>query len=438
MFKGRISNSLYQKIYPFIKGSFLYWPIKKLFAEIAKFTNDNPSQEFFVVGVTWTNGKTTTSALLHHLLNEQISKTLLISSAGIKIWNQSLPWYEKKHHLTTFDINSLLAIARDAWCQAAVLEISAVELDKFTYEWIQFDAAVLTNCTDDHLNKGDDFHNYVKTKKKLFQYVLKNNKQNKFAVFPKDDKTGREWTDSMPFDKKITFGINSSAVLKAENIQQSVDKTQCTLAYLGKTYTISTKLLGSFNVYNILAAIALCIEMGITPDIVIPSVYTFQPLQQRLARIQHNNIDIFTDISYSPDALDKSLSFLTYLKKQKNGKLIIVFGTPGNKDQSHRTQMGKILQNFGDILVATDSEPGTENRLEILYDLSKGVTLKEGESFFIIPERSFAIQFAVEIAQDNDIILFAGRPRWTHQHTNLWRKSWNDKETILKALEKKK
>jgi len=118
--------------------------------------------------------------------------------------------------------------------------------------------------------------NYAKSKKKLFSYVLNNNKNNKYAIFPSDDELGRKWYEEMPFDKKLSYGINFSSILKADNIQESKEKTTFTFSYLGKEYTITTTLPGKFNIQNILAAIGVAIEMGVPVDKTISSIENFQ------------------------------------------------------------------------------------------------------------------------------------------------------------------
>jgi len=437
MFTKWNQSKIYKKTYSLIKGSFLYWPIKKLIANSARFSNDNPSQSLFVIGVTWTNWKTSTSQILSQILNKTTTKTLLINATGIKIWNKIVDGYDKKRELSSFDINSLLAVGRNMGCKIAVLEVSSVELNQFVYEGIQFDAGILTNCTYDHVNYHENFHKYAEAKKKLFKYILKNNKNNKFAVFPQDDKTGRQWAEELPFDKKITFGINRSAILKAENIVESLDWIIFSFSYLGKKYDVKSKLLGAYNAYNILAALWICIEMWISINDAISAVQSISGLKWRMERIHHNWLDIFMDIAYSPNALDKSLNFLKKIQKDKKGRFIIVFWAPWNKDETHRWQIGTIFEKFWSILIVTDSEPNIENRLKIMDELSQNINKKEGENLFVIPEREFAIKFAVEIAKANDIILFACRPRNGFQYTNLGKRNRNDESIIRKELAKK-
>ncbi len=203
--------------------------------------------------------------------------------------------------------------------------------------------------------------------------------------------------------------------------------------YLWKTFEMKTPLVGRYNVENILAAMWILFEVWLKPEEVIPSIQTFMPVQWRMERISHENKHYYFDIAHSPDALDKTLQFLSHVKWQ--WRTIVVFGSQWNKDQNKRKEMWKIVERYADIMIATDSEPYHENRLQILDDLTANITSKkEGENLFVIPEREFAIKFALEIAKENDLILFAGRPRHWHQKTNTGKKKWDDIDFVKKML----
>ena len=237
----------------------------------------------------------------------------------------------------------------------------------------------------------------------------------------------------MPFDKKISYSANSTAVLKAEKVQRFLNGTVFEFNYLGKVFQIKTPLLGSFNVENILAAMGLAFQVWLDPEQAIASIQTFKPLQGRMERISHESKHYYFDIAHSPDALDKTLQFLANVKA--TGRTIVVFGSPGDKDKEKRTQIGKIVERYADIMIASDSEPGHENRLQILDDLTAEVkNKKEWENFFVIPERRFAIQFAMDIAQPNDLVLFTGRPRHGWQKTNMGKKDWDDMGFVKEKL----
>ncbi len=424
---------MYDKLYFLIKDSFLYQAWKKMNGQLANLVYGNPSKSFFVIGVTWTNGKTTTVNLIHKILNEQVAKTMMVSTANIKIGNEELANTKKMTSLDVFDLQSILAMAKDSWCKIAVLETSSHGLNQYRFEGVEFDFAVLTNVTHDHLDYHGTFERYVEAKEKLFRYVLNNTKQSKYACFPADDKVGRKRMEEMPFDKKISFSIIWSSPLKAENIQETWSWTKFTVSYLGKSYDVTTKLVWQFNVYNILAALGVVLQMGLDINKAITSIAGFETVAWRMERIQKNDIQYFIDFAHSPDALEQTLGYLSKIKW--TGRLITVFGAPGNRDTTKRPIMWEIVGQYSDIVIATDDDADTENRLGILQALTSGIKNKTyGKNFFILPERTLAIKFACEIAQANDIVMFAGKWHETMQVTNFWKKPWSDKEEVMKNL----
>ncbi|HCB51695.1 TPA: hypothetical protein DEP21_03935 [Patescibacteria group bacterium] len=195
----------YDKIYQIIKDSVLYQIWKKYNGQIANLLYGHPSKHFFVIGVTGTNGKTTTVNLIHQILNDNVAKSVSISTANIKIGTKDMKNTKKMTSLDIYDLQSTLAIAKDSGCKIAILEASSQGIDQYRFEGVQFDVAVLTNITHDHLDYHKTMDNYAKSKKKLFNYVLNNKKNNKYAIFPSDDERGRKRFEEMPFDKKISY-----------------------------------------------------------------------------------------------------------------------------------------------------------------------------------------------------------------------------------------
>lgn len=256
------------------------------------------------------------------------------------------------------------------------MEVTSIGLEQYRFEGIDFDVAVLTNITEDHLDYHGTMDNYALAKKKLFQYVLKNKKANKYAVFPKDDVYGRAWFDDMPFDKKISYGIYSSAMLKAENVIESTDKTSCYINYLGNRYYLQTRLLGSYNIQNILAALSVCVEMGVDIAVVLSTLDSFPGVPGRMEELVHEGVYYYVDFAHSPDALEKILS---YLRKVAKSRLIVLFGAPGNRDKGKRPKMGAVVHRFADLIIVTDDDPDTEDRQAIIDQVVQGIPRSEQE-----------------------------------------------------------
>ena len=424
---------MYDKLYFLLKDSVIYQFWKKLMGQIANAMYSTPSKNFFVIGVTGTNGKTTTVELIHRILNDHIAKTVMVSTANIKIGNQDLKNEKKMTSLDVFDLQSILATAKDSWCKIAVLEASSHGLNQYRFEWVEFDFAVLTNITHDHLDFHGTMERYTKAKEKLFRYVLTNKKQSKYASFPADDKIGRQRFEDMPFDKKLSYSIIASSSLKAENIQISTNWTTFSFNYLGKLYDAKTKLVGEFNVYNILAALSVVLQIWVNIEQALQTIEGFATVTWRMEQIEKNGVHYFVDFAHAPDALEKTLDYLTKMKW--TGRLITLFWAPGVRDKSKRPIMWEIADQYSDILIATDDDPDTENRLEILEQLTMNVKNKTlGKNLFVIPERTLAIKFACEIAKEGDFVMLAGKGHETAQLTNFGKRKWSDKEEVMKNL----
>lgn len=425
--------TFYDKLYFLLKDSVIYQLWKKFNGQIANNIYGYPSKNFFVIGVTGTNGKTTVVNIIHKILNDNVAKTVMVSTANIKIGNQNLENKKKMTSLDVYDLQSILATAKDSWCKIAVLEASSHGLNQYRFEGVEFDFAVLTNITHDHLDFHGTFERYTKAKKKLFRYVLENKKQNKYAAFPADDKVGRQRFEDMPFDKKLSYSVIASSSIKADTIKISPTGTTFSFTYLGKQYDMQTKLVGEFNVYNILSAISVVVQIGVPIEQAIASIKTFETVAWRMEHIEHKWAFYFVDFAHTPDALEKTLDYLHKIKWP--GRLITLFWAPGNRDKTKRPIMGEIADQYSDILIATDDDPDTENRLEILEQLTMNIKNKTlGKNLFTIPERTLAIKFACELARQGDIIMFAGKGHETVQLTNFWKRKWSDKEEIKKNL----
>lgn len=423
----------YDKFYGVIKNSPFYSQRKKLNWKLANMLYSNPSKDFFIIWVTGTNGKTTTVNLLHKILNENVSKTMMISTANIKIWNQETFNDKKMTSLDVFQLQEMLAIAKDSGCKIAVLEVSSHSLEQSRFEWVEFDFAVLTNITHDHLDYHGTMEEYAHSKQKLFHNVLKNSKNSKYASFPYDDTFGRKRYEEMNFDQKINYSILTPSMLRAENIVETMDSTEFDISYLWKPHHIISKLPGKFNVYNILAALSVIIQMWLDIEKAIASIQNFQWVEGRMEKVEKGWINYFIDFAHTPDALEKTLDYLTQIKK--TWKLILLFWAPWNRDKAKRPIMWEVAAKYADIIIATDDDPDTEDRMEILSQLTQNIKNKsEWENFFVIPDRELAMQQAIKLAKPWDIVMFAGKWHEKVQLTNKWKRKRNDKEELLKNL----
>ena len=204
--------------------------------------------------------------------------------------------------------------------------------------------------------------------------------------------------------------------------------------YLGKYYPVRSQLPGKFNVYNILAAIAVAIEIGIDIEKAITSIEGFSGVDGRMQKISHNDITAYVDFAHTPDALEKTLSYLKTIKGA--GKLIVTFGAPGLRDTEKRPIMGQIVSDYADIMIITDDDPDTENRRSIIKEVGGNLSKRTlGKDLFIIPERRLAIKLATELAQAGDTLMFAGKGHESVQYTNIRKRPRSDADEVKKALE---
>ncbi len=426
----------YEKIYNNIKDSFIYQIYKKWTAKVANFLYGTPSKNFFIIGATGTNGKTTTVNILHKILNDNVAPTLAISTALIKIGNEELKNEKKMTSLDTFDLQQILATGKERNCKLAILETSSQWLDQSRFEGVKFDFAVLTNITMDHLDYHGDMEHYAEAKKKLFKYVLKNGRDIKYAAMNVDDKYGHQRFNEMAFDKKVSFSLANSSILKATQIEETLEWTFFKFSYLGQTFSATTQLIGSYNIANILAALAVSCEIWLEIPLAIKSIENFQGIPGRMEAIYtEDKIKCFVDFAHTPDGLEKTLSFVA--KHKGEGKLIVVCWAPGNRDKEKRPLMGDIALQYGDFVVFTDDDPDTENRLKILNDMSQNIHMSfisQQKELFIIPERQYAIKLAIDAAKPGDIILLAGKWHENIQLTNFWKRPRSDKEKLVELL----
>jgi UDP-N-acetylmuramyl tripeptide synthase len=195
-----------------------------------------------------------------------------------------------------------------------------------------------------------------------------------------------------------------------------------------------TYLPGTYNVYNILSALSVAVQIWLDIEQAISSLQWFRWVSGRMERVEKDWINYFVDFAHSPDALEKTLTFLQDIKK--DGKLIVVWWAPGNRDKLKRPDMWTIVYNYADVMIATDDDPDTENRVKIIDQLTEKIrdqdwTIKQ---VLIVPERYLAIKLATDIARPWDIVMFAGKWHETVQLTNFWKRKWNDKDVLLDII----
>ena len=358
--------------------------VAKIEALLAKRYYGTENTPLFLIGITGTNGKTTTAYLIHHLL----PKCGLMGTIETIIGKQRFP-----AQLTTADVvtnHKILKEMAEEGLNAAVMETTSHALDQNRVEEVRFDVGVFTNFSQDHLDYHKSMDAYLKAKLKLFD-------QSKLAIYNRDDLAVEK------FDKGMTYAIDADADLKAENISVSLEGTTFDLLYKNRVVKVSSPLIGQYNVYNVLAAFAVLLSKGESLASMKKKLMTFPGIPGRLERIENpQGIHLFVDFAHTPEAL---LKVLETLESVKRGKIITIFGCGGERDQGKRLLMAEAAEKYSDQVIVTSDNPRGEDPLEICNDIAKG--LKQ-EAIIEVDRRS-AIERGIFMAKENDTVLIAGR-----------------------------
>lgn len=386
----------------------VFYNFYKLYkAKLALQMYNNPSKDMFVIGITWTNGKTTTSFIIHHIFSTLIDKSFLLGTNEIKYGNENETNVSKMTSPDPMQIQEYLSKAKDKWCKIAVLEVASHGIDQQRFHGINFDMAILTNITEEHLDYHKTMEDYANVKKRLFTGVLTNPKPNKLAILPKDDKFWRQRIDELWFDRMMTYGIVWSGALKAENITYTLDTTSFDVNYMGILHPITINMVGIHNVYNTICALSSGLIVGLDLKQMIDCLTTFVAPLWRMEPVIHNNVHYYIDFAHTPDGLDKTLSYLSQVKK--NWRLILLSWAMGERDRFKRPMMWRIADQYADIIVLADEDPGDEPRFQIIQEIKDGITRPDGDRLYIIPDRQFAIKFITKITEPGDVVLLAGK-----------------------------
>ena len=366
------------------------------------------SDELFMVGITGTNGKTTTSFLVKHLLDHLNKKCGLIGT--IEYILGSVRYMAR---MTTPDVISnhkMLREMRLQGCLSAVMEVSSHALDQDRVFNIDFDVAIFTNLSLDHLDYHKNMEEYARAKNKLFTSLNQSSRKKKTAIVNKDS----PWVDKILegcFQNVLTYGIMNQADVMAKDICLSASLTTFNLVYKNKSYFCRSPLVGRFNVYNYLAAISLGLSNSFSPQKLIDIFSSFVAVPGRLEPVSNPlGIKIYVDFAHSDDALKNVLECLSELKTKR---IITVFGCGGDRDRNKRPKMADVAEQFSDYTIVTSDNPRSENPENISLEIVRG--FKKKKNYEVVLDRYFAIKRAIEISQVDDIILIAGKGHETYQ-----------------------
>ena len=389
---------------------------------------DNPSSKLKLVGVTGTNGKTTTATLLYLLYRSLAKKVGLLSTVKNRIIGETI----SSTHTTpdAISINELLSQMVDKGCTHCFMEVSSHSIHQRRIAGLEFDVALFTNITHDHLDYHKTFDEYIKAKKLFFDELP----LGAVAITNADERHGSTMVLNTKADVK-KYGLKAMADYKCRLIENSFEGLQLNID--GKD--VWTRIVGSFNAYNLLAVYSTAVELGEDNMDVLTSLSSLSAVEGRFQHFKSNSgIIAIVDYAHTPDALKKVLNTVKDIRSG-NEQLITVIGCGGDRDRAKRPLMARIAANLSDRVFATSDNPRSENPDAIINEMKLGLDPTELAKILSITDRGEAIKTACALAQPGDIVIVAGKGHEKYQEINGIKHPFDDLEVLedsFKILQK--
>src|SRR6184192_3041238 len=399
-------------------------------ADLAARFYNFPARKLKLAAVTGTNGKTTTTFLIKHICENAGLRCGLVGTVRYEIGERVLPAIRTTPE--SLDLQELLAQMASAGCKAAAMEASSHALAQDRTRGLEWDVAVFTNLTQDHLDFHGTMDNYFEAKAKLFTALgTQKRKREPFAIVNIDDRYGRQLLDKI--NKRVavvTYGMGTRADFRASNYRAEFGGTSYQLDAHGKSYLVRLPLIGRFNVTNSVAALAAATALGINLRNAVFSLAKSPQVPGRLELVPaRRQFQVFVDYAHTPDALGNVLRTLRELEPHR---LITVFGCGGDRDRQKRPMMGDIVDQYADYAIITSDNPRTEDPDAIITEIEKGVRSTRYEK---ITDRTNAIDRAVALAQPRDIVLIAGKGQENYQEFGDYTIPFDDIQVARRAIE---
>ncbi len=395
-------------------------------ANLAAAFYDSPAKILKMVGVTGTNGKTTTTHLIEYLLKECGQQPMLLGT----LYTRWKGFSQVASHTTPFpvDLQAQLAQGLNAGCDHCLMEVSSHALSQGRTLGCQYDVAVFTNLTQDHLDYHKDMADYFEAKALLFSPTYLRGT----AIVNKDDEYGQKLLDRLG-SKALSYSTETQADLSLSNVAYTATGVSGTIHTPKGSAPFQSPLVGQFNLANMLAAVGTGLVLGLPLETMLAKLPKFLGVPGRMERVQiqdHQDISVIVDYAHTPDSLENMLKaarpFIT-------GQMICVFGCGGDRDRTKRPLMGGIAARLSDLAVVTSDNPRTEQPEQILQDVLAGIP--EGVNPKVQVDRAIAIQEAILGAKPGDGILIAGKGHEDYQILGTEKIHFDDREEARKALE---
>ncbi len=398
-------------------------------ARLASRFYNYPSQEVKLVGITGTNGKTTTAYLVESILKQAGKNVGVIGTIDYHYLEKTI----KEINTTpeSLDLQRILRNMVDRGVSHTVIEVSSHALDLRRVDGCSFDVVVFTNLSRDHLDYHHDMTSYYKSKERLFTDLLEQSGELPWVAINRDDQKGRVLAE-VAKGRILTFGLHSGADVWAERISCNFNGIFAKVHTPQGTFEVTSPLFGNINIYNILAATCTGISLETSLDAIKRGIESLSYVPGRLEKIESgHDIHVFVDYAHTSDALEK---VLLSMREVERGRIICVFGCGGDRDPGKRPLMGEASARLSDFTVITSDNPRKEDPYKIMAEIEKGVRQANVTQYVVLPDRTQAIQYAINLAQLGDAVLIAGKGHENYQILQDGMRHFDDREVAREAL----
>ena len=404
---------------------------RRKIADIADRFYSSPSKGINLIGITGTNGKTTVTHLIQKIFEENEQKCALIGTLGYKL--SSNGEYRDAKHTTPQapELQATLRMIKDVEkIDNVVMEVSSHALEQNRVGGCRFNGAVLTNLTQDHLDYHITMDNYFEAKALLFKGL----KEGDYAVINADDTYAERFLSVVPEGvRKFTYGVKNNASVMAKDINFSLNGAEFTLIENGKEHKVNLHMNGMFSVYNVLAAVTASLAMGIDIEVALKALQNVKGVAGRFEAVVKKPL-VIVDYAHTPDGLENVLKSAREITPT-DGKLICLFGCGGDRDATKRPKMGAIAEKLADKIVITSDNPRSEDPQVIITDIIAGLKSVNTENVIVEPDRGTAISLLKTIANNNDVVVIAGKGHEDYQILKDRTIHFDDREEARKVFE---
>ncbi len=396
---------------------------RRAMAQIASTFHNHPSRNLSTVGITGTNGKTTVSFMLREIFHAAGKRPGLIGTVRYEIGDRVLPAARTTPEAP--DIQNMLAQMKRSDCDSVIMEISSHALDQYRVCGVEFDAAIFTNLTQDHLDYHGTLENYFEVKSRLFSQIRGQ------AIVNRDDPWGQRLIDEIcQEDRCLCYGFDEEAKVRGFDPQTNANGSRMRVESPWGDIDISLKLIGHFNLSNALAAFTAAASLGVPIKIIAQALGEMENVPGRLEAIPgRKKKHVYVDYAHTDDALR---NVLEALREITPGKLVVVFGCGGNRDIGKRQLMGEVASKLADYSIITNDNPRTEIPEKIAADIAGG--FDSDRKYEIVLDRRAAIARGIELISKKDVLLVAGKGHETTQEFDGTIVPFDDRETVREAF----